>query len=448
MRVVCNAGYKTAGFWTIRMACWLCSGVAQQTAGRSQDTSIIEAVPAQLSLAQAQQIAARRNWDLLAAAAGVDLAIAQKVVAREFPNPTLALSTAKIDVDSHPGSTPAGNGLWERSYDTIIALNQLFEIGGKRANRRASAEAGYETARAQFLDARRILELAVTKAYIAATQADENVRVLTESAATLRQEVGLADIRLRAGEISSADKSQIEITADRFELDARAARSAAAQARVALGVLMGTPRATGDIVLSDDLDVLCAATNLPDLNRFPERRPDIVAADAALRKAEADVRLQRSNRIPDPTVFAQYEHEPPDQPNTIGLGVSLPLPLWNRNRGNIAAAEASRQQARVAFDKIRGQAAGEVATAQLAYEDASQRWRQYREVIRPKSETIRKTISYAFEKGGSSLLDLLISERNDNEIRLAAAQAASDLATALATLRVATKEISNLQESK
>src|SRR5947207_9907873 len=94
------------------------------------------------TLAQAQQIALEKNWDLLAAATGVDLATAQKVVAREFPNPTFSFSSSKINVDNHPSSTPEGNGLWDRSYDTIFAINQLLEIGGKRRSRQASAQAG------------------------------------------------------------------------------------------------------------------------------------------------------------------------------------------------------------------------------------------------------------------------------------------------------------------
>jgi cobalt-zinc-cadmium efflux system outer membrane protein len=396
----------------------------------------------EVSLAQAQQLALQRNWDLLAAAAGVDLAMAQRVVAREFPNPTLAFSTAKINVDNHSAGTSEGNGFWDRTYDTIVAVNQLFEIGGKRKNRKQSSTAGYEAARAQFLDAKRTLDLAVSKAYTAAAQAEENSRVLSQSAASLRKEASLAEVRLNAGEISTADKSQIDITAARFELDAQAAESAAAQARVALEVLLGARRAEGKLVLTERLEALC--TNAPppvDTNHFVGRRPDVLAAEAALRKAEADLRLQKANRIPDPTLLAQYEHEPPDQPNTIGLGVSLPLPLWNRNQGNILAAEAARQQARLALEKLDAQAAAEVATARLAYEDAARRWKQYREVIAPKSRHIRETVAFAYEKGGSSLLDLLVAERNDNDVRLAAAQAASDLAIASAALKAATMTV-------
>jgi len=401
-----------------------------------------------LTLVQARQMAFERNWDLLAAAAGVDAATAQKIVAHEFPNPSLAMSTTKINVDGTPSSTPAGNGFWDRSYDTIFAINQLFEIGGKRRSRQISAQAGYEVAKAQFLDAKRTLELAVTKAYVGASQAEENVQVLKQSAATLRQEAQLAEVRLRAGEISSSDKSQIEIAAERFELDAQTAQSSANQSRVALEVLLGLPHPDGKVVLGDGLTNLLAELPPAISNGAVVWRPDVVAAEAALRKSSADLRLQKANRIPDPTVLAQYEHEPPDNPNSIGLGVSFPLPLWNHNHGNILAAEAVREQAQIAFEKTKAQALADVATAGLSYQDAARRWRQYRDSIRPKSEEIRKTIAYAYQKGGASLLDLLSTQRNDNDVRLAAAQAQSDLIVAAAALQAATTEIKPSQLKK
>ena len=72
-----------------------------------------------LSLADAKQIAFEQNWNLLAARSGVDAAVAQLIVAKEFPNPTASLSTAKIG-RTDAGTVP-GNSLWYRNYDSIAA---------------------------------------------------------------------------------------------------------------------------------------------------------------------------------------------------------------------------------------------------------------------------------------------------------------------------------------
>ncbi len=190
-----------------------------------------------LSLAEAKELAFERNWDLLAAKSGVDQATAQLIVAREFPNPTVALSTARIG--THDNATTEGNGIWQRNYDSIAAVSQLIEIGGKRRDRRVAGRAGVLGAKARFYDAKRTLDQGVTKAYIAALLAAENARVLTESAAFTRQEANIAQARFKAGDLSEADKTTLEINAEQFELQAGAADTAALQARVGVEVLMG-----------------------------------------------------------------------------------------------------------------------------------------------------------------------------------------------------------------
>ncbi len=406
-----------------------------------------EATPRKLTLGDARRIAFERNWDLLAAQTDVDAATAQKLVAKEFPNPTLSLSASKMSFDGHPNGTTAGNSLWNRSFDNIAAVSQLFEIGGKRPARRDSALAGLAAAEARRRDARRVLEQGVARAYLAALQARENVDILNRSAASLREEAKLAEVRLKAGDISLADKTQIEIAAERLEQDASAARASERTARIAVDVLLGEVNALGDWVPGDSLEQLAGRPFPSSLESPGLPRPDLAAAEAAARKAEADLRLQRALRVPDPTISLQYEHEQPDKPNTIGLAVSFPLPLWNRNDGNIAAARAAITAAKVQSDKLRAQIAADIAAARVVYEEAVARLQRYRTQIRPKSEQVRKTVAFAYEKGGASLLDLLSAERNDNDVRLATAAAAADTATAAANLRAALNLV-NEQEPK
>jgi cobalt-zinc-cadmium efflux system outer membrane protein len=391
--------------------------------------------PARLSLAEAKRQAFSNNWDLLAARSDMDLAVAQQIVAKEFPNPAFSIATAKIDLN-HSNDTPAGSGLWNRSYDTVFAINQLLEVAGKRAARQASALAGFEAARSRLADARRTLDAGVTRAYVAAALAQDNSRILTESAGYLRKEAQIAAIRLKAGDISQSELDQIEIAAAQDELNAANASSAAIQQKIALEVLIGIKDPKGNLTLADQVEELAAAQ--PDLGeRNLATRPDLAAAEAALRQAQADLRLQRAFRIPDPTVGVQYEHAPPDAPNTVGVGVSLPLPLWNHNLGAISAATAALQRVRIDLEKTRAQVASDVATAQTGYREAVARRHTYEDQLRQKSERVRTTISLAYEKGGATLLDLLEAQRNDNTVRLATAQAAADAATAAAGLAAA-----------
>ncbi len=411
--------------------------VSSANAGWAAQAALANGTPERLSLVEAERLAFERNWDLLAAKSDVDIAAAQEIIALEFPNPAFAWSTAKVPVNGQSAATAEGRGLWERSYDTVLSINQLFEIGGKRRSRRVSAEQGFRAEQARFSDARRMLELGVTKTYIAAVQAALNARTLHDSADSLRHEAEIAAARLRAGDISTADKSQIEILADRFDLDSRAAEADALQKRIALENLIGTAVPTGRWVAADTLENLLQPKVFDPIDQQLPERPDLMAARASLEKAEADLRLQKALRIPDLTLSFLYEHNPPGGDQTIGLGLSFSLPLWNQNRGAIEAAAAARVQAAGQVEKIRGQIAADIASARAACGEAAARLENYTRVIRPKSDQIVKTISYAYEKGGASLLDLLSAQRNDNEVRLAAVQAEADAAVAQATLKAA-----------
>ena len=391
-----------------------------------------------LSLTEAKHLAFERNWDLLAAKSGVDAATAQLLVAKEFPNPTFSYSTARIA--DYGNSTPVGNGLWSRNYDTIFAVSQLIEIGGKRRDRKASAEAGLRGARARFGDARRLLEQGVAKAYIAALLAGENARVLNDSARMFQHEVEIAQARLKAGDISDSDEKQIENSADIFGLQAKSAEAGALQARIAVDVLLGNDAPKGNWTPADTLEELAVAP--PPLNEAKANavRPDVLAAEFDLVQSKADLKLQQAMRIPDPTISFLEEHNPygglfPD--DTVGLGVSFPLPLWNWNRGEIKSAQATVDKNALALAKTKAQVTADIATAQSSWHEATERLQRYQSQILPKSQQVRDSVAFAFEKGGQSLVDLLEAERADNDARLATAQAMADASSAAADLKAA-----------
>jgi cobalt-zinc-cadmium efflux system outer membrane protein len=411
---------------------WTCLAEAQSPG----NTAATNAPAAPLTLAQAKEMAFEKNWDLLAARSGIDSATAQLIVSKEFPNPTASWSSAYIG--SYKNSTVVGNGLWQRSYDTVFAVNQLIEIAGKRHDRQVAARAGVIGAKARFYDGKRTLDQGVTKAYIAALLAGENARILSESARLLLHEAEIAQARFKAGDISESDKKQIEINAEQFELQAKSAEAAAIQARIAVEILMGVSQPKGSWLAAGSLDELVQAP-LPPVQEpaSDAARPDVLAAEADLRGAKANLQLQRAIRIPDPTVLIEYQHQPPGggpPVDTLGIGVSFPLPLWNLNGGNIKAAQASVDQFAFAVGKIRTQRAADMANAESEYNEAHARWLKYRDQTAPKSTQVRESVAFAYEKGGASLVDLLDAERTDNDVRLATVQAMSDTANAIADL--------------
>jgi cobalt-zinc-cadmium efflux system outer membrane protein len=129
--------------------------------------------------------------------------------------------------------------------------------------------------------------------------------------------------------------------------------------------------------------------------------------------------------------------------DTLLVGVSFPLPLWNWNRGEIKSAQATVDKNTLALAKAKAQAAADIADAQAEFQEASARLARYQDQILPKSKKVRESVAFAYEKGGASLVDLLEAERADNDARLATAQALADTASAVADLKAATDAIND-----
>jgi cobalt-zinc-cadmium efflux system outer membrane protein len=393
--------------------------------------------PARVTLAEAVRLAQENNPDLLAARADLEGARAQRVAAGALPNPTLSYSTAKIPTDGTPAGTVIGNGFYDRTYDTIVSAGQLVEIGGKRSSRKASADAGIEGADARLADARRLLDASVVKAYVAAAVAARSAALTRDSAASFARSVTIAREREEAGDISAADRAQVEIAAGKFLADAAQADLASGNALRALAALLNRP----SVGLAEDLDALADAGGdpgaAPEDGAVLAKRPDVLALDAAVRRADADLALQKAFRVPDPTLQVQYEREPPDQRNTFGFGVSLPLPLFNRNTGAIRAASVAAESARRDLVRGRVRAEQDLAATRQALDVARARAGRLAGELVPKATSVRDTVRYAWEQGGASLLELLEAERNANDLLLAATAAQGDLAAARADYRAA-----------
>ena len=123
--------------------------------------------------------------------------------------------------------------------------------------------------------------------------------------------------------------------------------------------------------------------------------------------------------------------------DTLNIGMSFPLPIWNQNKGAIDAARAAVEQSRLAFAKLQAQMISDVINAEAAFDEASSRLKRYHEQIRPQSASARESVVFRFEKGGATLVDLLEAERTDNDVRLATAQAMADTASTAADLTAA-----------
>ena len=181
-------------------------------------------------------------------------------------------------------------------------------------------------------------------------------------------------------------------------------------------------------------------------------RPDLLSALTAVAKAEADVKLAEANAKVDVTAslgwihtgqsLADDQHVQPffsfgQTANALGTGISFPLPLFNRNQGEIARTNSEVVRARAAADVVRAQVIDDVETAFVALRTSEERVDLYERIYLKSSHDSREIAEYAYRKGATSILDLLDAERTDRATQLAYRQALADYVTRRSQLEAA-----------
>jgi len=384
-----------------------------------------------LTLEQALELALRGNPGLRAQAATVESTRAGEITAALRPNPTFTNGTV----------------------DFTGGIGWTFERGGKRQRRIDSARLATAGAERDLQDTRRTLISTVRSTFTAALLARGNLRAAEENLKNFQQVEDLNHIRFDKGEIAGGDFLKISLQKLQFQTDVQDANLAYRTARANLRQAIFAPELAQDFEVQGELRTAPLPRTLPDLERQAlAARPDLLSAETAVAKAEADVRLAKANAKVDVTASLGWIHTGQSlvddqhvQPffsfgqsaNALGTGISFPLPIFDRNQGEIARTRSEAVRARAAADTVRAQVIDDVETAFVALRTSQERVDLYDTVYLKASHDSREIAEYAYRKGATSILDLLDAERTDRATQLAYRQALADYVTRLAQLQAA-----------
>ena len=364
-----------------------------------------------LTLERALELAGAAAPSIEAASAGVRAAEAGRTVAGLRPNPTINAETENV----------VGTGQYEgvRSAETTVGLALPIELGGKRTARVAVADAIGARARVDQALAAADLRLAVTQGYVEATAAERRVVTAREQAAIATEALRAANVRVRAGRASPIEEQRADVLRLNAVAALERAERLAGTARGNLARRIGQP-VTGalDLDLAWFERVESIAAPQPTAAALT-----LAAARADAATAAAQIRLARSQRIPDVTVSASARRL--EQTNDVAavFGVSIPLRLFNRGTAAVAQARAERDRAdalvraaELDVDQAIANAAAEVANAAVTA----------RTTAGPTLAAARESARIArigYREGKFGQLDLLDAERTLSETRAAAIDA-------------------------
>jgi cobalt-zinc-cadmium efflux system outer membrane protein len=379
--------------------------------------------PASLSLGSALDQARTQNPQLAMARARVSEAEGMREQAGLIPNPTLYATSENTPLG---GSQPFK---FSRDTDDYVYLNQKIELGGKRSRRVAFASENVGQMSIQSEIAMRQLLARVATAYWMAAGAAALDKLYKREVSTLDDIVNYNSARVRKGATAEADLIRIQLESDRLQAQAQMAAEQARRSLIALYREMGATAFPESVAFSDRLDDL-AEIHPPELQTVLRERPEMRAARAGVKQAEANFALQRANAIPDPQLMAGYKRfsgsaQFPGQ-NTLFFGFQVPLPIFDRNQGQIAAAQAKVIGAK---DAVMDQEIAIRAEVESALSDYRSRRESLLKVLPRMTDRAAlsdRIAAGAYRLGGADILRFLDATRMDIETQVLLVQTLTD----------------------
>lgn len=329
--------------------------------------------------------------------------------AGRLPNPLFELMTENWRAGAH---TP------DPGLDVFAVITQPLELGGKRALRRQLAASEYQLAQGARLALERQVALDTVRAYVQALRARGLVEALEANRDGLSVLVESVARRVEEGYTAEADLLKLRTEAARIEGDIVRARLELDRGLAALAVAVGSTVAIDPAQISEPAPVPVPAADTTLITGRVATHPQVQAAAAAADRARQLAAYERARRLPDPAVSGGYKRT--SGIDTAVLGVSVSIPLFDRNDSAAARAAGLERSAAAERDAVVRQldieTAALVRAAQTLAERAS---RTPRELLAPAEEVRRSALS-AFREGATDILKLIDAERVYVDVRRAA----------------------------
>jgi cobalt-zinc-cadmium efflux system outer membrane protein len=372
------------------------------------------------------------NPTLRAGQIGIDESRAEEITAHLRPNPSLSLLADQLD----PFSGGPEHGPFSFLL-TSATVNYLHERQHKRELRTESAKEATDIAVSGQSDLERTLVFALRGAFVGTLQAKAVLHITQDNLAYWDKVLDISRNRFRAGDLAQVDLDRLELQRVQFESDLQTALVNLRTQKIALLTLLN------DRTPVDQFDVLGLFeynSGLAPLEDFRQtaldNRPDLKAAIQSVGKAKTDHKLAVANGSTDPTFLADVGRNPPiDQ--YFGVGVSIPLRIFDRNQGEKLRTQLDIDRNQKLADAAQAQVFSDVDSAYAVVNSTLILLRPYKERYLDLAVRVRETVRFSWEHGGASLLDFLNAEQDYRGVQLNYVNLVGAYLTAAAQLNMA-----------
>jgi len=354
-----------------------------------------ESVGQSITIEEALAQALTENPELAVAQWNTGIAAGARTQAGLSPNPELSWSVEDTRSESRI---------------TSIQVSQPIELGGKRGARIDVSERDQDAVAIDLERRKNTLRAEVILAFYSALRTQEGLQLSNQSLELASRGLQVVEGRVKAGKASPIEISRAQVQLSEIQLERNRARLNRSNAYKQLALITGATAPNFEHVEGD-------LERLPDLPTQAEMlaritdTADVRLASMQIQRAESSLELEKSQRIPDinVSVGSQYDEGLGDRVNLLGL--SMPIPLFNRNQGNVLAAARGADQARDLRNATELRLRVEAQQAFEQWESARSEVDSIRSTLLPTAQQSVEGAVRGFEMGKFAFIDVLDAQR-------------------------------------
>lgn len=357
-----------------------------------------------LTLKEAEQRFLERNLSLIAERYNVDMAQAQVLQAKLFENPVISLEQ---NVYNRLNGKYFDFG---KEGEAVVEIEQVIHLAGQRNKQVRLEKINKEIAEYQFEEVMRTLRQELNEKFVEVYFLSKSIAIYEKEVNSLQALLGGMKIQQEKGNISLMEISRLESMLFSLRKEKNERENDLLTTRGELNLLLNLPEDT-QVQLSLDEEVLqqldLSQLSFADLKAIINERPDQKIARSTVNASRANLKLQKSMAFPEFSVKGNYDRVGNFINDYFAIGVSLSVPIFNRNQGNIKAARFSIQQAGVQQEYAANRADMELFTAYTSLEKATQLYQSTNMDLERNFEKLITGVNENFTRKNISLLEFI-----------------------------------------
>lgn len=344
----------------------------------------------------------KKNLFLLASQYNIDAAKALTIQARIWDNPTI---TAELNAYN-----PERDKFFDigKEGQKAFSIEQLIYLGGKKRNEVKLAQTNTQLAELQFNDVLRTLKLQLRKSFYTVYYNTKNLENTDKQLAHIENLINSYSVQAQKGNIPLKDVVRLQSLYLNFKNERLEVINNNIEEQANLKLLLNETENVIPVVSKDDSNKYLKIIDF-DLKSFEEQaianRPDYLAKQKEIDANELNVKWQKSLSVPDLTLGANYDQRSGAFNKEANVSIGIPLPLWNKNKGNIKYAQSILEQSKVEKQNFELQLQTEITAAWTKWDESRQNYSVIKPTVNSDFEAVYNGMLTNFQKRNVSLLE-------------------------------------------